>query len=498
MLNLLETAAKMGALIRFRPSRRQPWNRLRAAHLLNRAGFGGRPEEIDDAVRQGLEHTVQRLLDFPAAGEPGPRPDLPEPMDRAELRLLRNLPEAERQQKRQEILRAHREAIENIRGWWIRRMLTTPRPLQEKLTLFWHGHFATSAHEVKNARHMFQQNELFRRLAAGNLRDLVLGISRDPAMLAYLDNNTSRKEHPNENYARELLELFTMGIGQYTEEDVQDAARAFTGWTFRPGSDDFLFLPGQHDDGLKTFLGQTGQFDGTDIVDIVLTQPVTARFISRKLFEFFVYDDPAADVVEELATALRKGQYEVKPFLEQLFQSEIFYSARAFRTQIKSPVQLVIGTCRLLGVQANERALAVAMRGLGQDLLFPPNVKGWEGGEAWINTNTLLLRYNLAGYLLRGKVPDGAVGGNRPGREQRARRLLERGAPIHQLDSIVPAEVRTEPARVVDRLVARLLQTKLDSQARNWLVEQASTVPSKERAEVVAHLIMCMPDFQLC
>jgi uncharacterized protein (DUF1800 family) len=396
-------------------------------------------------------------------------------------------------EERQAVQRANREAMGEIRGWWVQRMISSPRPLEEKLTLFWHGHFTSSVEDVKNARHMFRQNEFLRQNCAGNFHSLVLGISRDPAMLRYLDNNTNRKGKPNENYARELLELFTMGVGNYTEEDVLAAARAFTGWTFR--GDEFQFASFHHDYGSKTFLGETGDLDGTDIIAIILKQPVTARFIAKKLFEFFVYENPPPALVEQLAQVLRDGNYELKPFLRTLFRSEVFYSAPAWRTQIKSPAQLVVGTARLLGIQTDPRALAVAMRLLGQDLLAPPTVKGWDGGETWINTNTLLMRYNLSRYFLTGELPGRGGGAGTP---PRGLRQLREAAPQHALGTLIPTEIAVEPAKVVNVLVSRLLQAPLETKARQWLIDQAQSVRFKERPAVVAHLIMSMPDYQLC
>jgi len=453
---------------------RANWNKTTAAHLLNRAGFGALPEEIQQAADRGMAKTVDYLVDFENIPTAFPPPSLPDnPESPSALRKLNT-------EELQALLRANVAAIEDIRGWWIQRMLTSPRPLEEKLTLFWHGHFTSNADDVMNARHMFRQNEFLRQNCHGNFHTLVLGISRDPAMLRYLDNNTNQKSHPNENYARELLELFTMGIGNYTEDDVLAAARAFTGWTFR--GDEFQFASFHHDYGPKKFLGETGNFDGTDILAIVLKQPVTARFMAKKLFEFFVHENPAPALVEELAQVFRAGNYELKPFLRTLFRSEVFYSVPAWRTQIKSPVQLVVGTARLLGVQADPRQLARAMRLLGQDLLFPPTVKGWDGGETWINTNSLLMRYNLSRYFLTGQLPG----------EGRA------AAASHDLAAIIPKEIAVEPAKVVNTLVARLLQAPLETKARQWLTDQAITVRYKERAAVVAHLIMSMPDYQLC
>jgi uncharacterized protein (DUF1800 family) len=461
--------------------------------LLNRAGFGGLPEEVARVVDWGMERAVDHLLDFEKIEATFPAPPMPELPERP-LRELAGLTEEERRKKFQKLQRANREAIEELRGWWIRRMLRSLRPLEEKMTLFWHGHFATSADDVKRAGLMLRQNEFLRQHCLGNFRALLLGISHDPAMLEYLDNNTNRKAHPNENYARELMELFSMGIGHYTEQDVKEAARAFTGWTFR--REEFTFVARQHDDGPKEFLNERGNFDGTDIIDIILKQPCTARFMAKKLFEFFVHEEPSATLVEELASALRSHRYEFKPWLRALFVSGVFYSEKAWRTQIKSPAQLVVGSVRMLGTDINERALAVAMRMLGQDLLYPPNVKGWDGGEAWINTNTLLMRYNMAGYLVKGQIPDGGRPSGAPG--QRRYRLTRFGAPKTNLETTYGPDIAADAPRLVEALWARLLQAPIEPAARALLVEHAERVRVSERPAAVAHLIMSMPDYQLC
>ena len=356
---------------------------------------------------------------------------------------------SERKKRIEELQRANRESIEEVRAWWIRRMLGSEWPLREKLVLFWHGHFTSSVMDVKAARLMFNQNAFFRKHCLADFRTLLVGISQDPAMLRYLDNNTNRKAHPNENYARELMELFTMGIGNYTEDDVKAGARAFTGWTFE--GDEYVFRAGDHDDGVKKFLGESGRFDGTDVIDIILKQPCTAQFMATKLLKFFVTDNPDSELVDNLAGILRGNGYQFKPTLRALFTSADFFSNKHYRAQIKSPAQLIVGSTRLLSVSIDPKSLGIAMRGLGQDLLAPPNVKGWDGGETWINTTTLLMRYNFAGYLLSGEVPDAAPA--------RARQRLNRlGKPKNTLAGLFTQEITDTPARLADAMIARLLQ----------------------------------------
>jgi uncharacterized protein (DUF1800 family) len=462
-----------------------------AAHLLNRATFAPLPAEIDRVVADGLEKSVDRLLSVDSNPDNDAPPATPDPAEHSHQESTAGLTPAQRKQKEQDLNKANHDSMEQFRGWWIGRMATSQMPLREKLTLFWHGHFTSSAEDVKSARLMFNQNEFFRKHCLADFRTLLLGISRDPAMLRYLDNNTNRRQHPNENYARELMELFTLGIGNYTEDDVKAAARAFTGWSFE--GEEFVFHRREHDDGEKTYLGETGNWDGTDAIDIILKQPATGRFMATKFLKYFVADNPEPAVVEAVAESLRTNKYEFKPVLREIFTSAYFYSPHVYRLQIKSPAQLVVGSVRLVNAPVNGKAMAVTMRELGQDLLYPPTVKGWDGGETWINTTTLLLRYNYAGYLLGGETPPGGWVAQE---KQHAR--PEHFDKKNELSTIVGPDLPGDPAKLVDLLGARLLQTKLDPKDRQWLLGEAETTRLSERTTRVAHLIMSMPAYQLC
>ncbi|MBI3735311.1 DUF1800 domain-containing protein, partial [Candidatus Sumerlaeota bacterium] len=298
-----------------------------------------------------------------------------------------------------------RQDIDRLKRWWLQRMLHTKRPLQEKMTLFWHGHFAASAEKVKSGYHNYQLNKLFRDMATGNFKMLTYEVGCSPAMMRYLDNAQNNKEHPNENWARELMELFTMGVGNYTEDDIKNSARAWTGWS--TDGEDFVYRPFLHDEGEKVFLGRRGNFNGNDIIDIIFEQPVTAKFIVRKLWTYFAYENPEDEIVEGLAATLRTNGYEIKPMLKQMFRSKAFYSDKAIGTQIKSPAQLTVSMLSALNIDPpagsmTEIYAVSALRMMGQDLFYPPNVKGWPGGNEWINTNTLMTRYNLSNFLVQG------------------------------------------------------------------------------------------------
>jgi uncharacterized protein (DUF1800 family) len=333
------------------------------------------------------------------------------------------------------------------------------------MVLFWHGHFTSSLNDGLNSYWMYLQNALFRRLATGNFKQLTLEVSKDPAMLRYLDNDRNRKQHPNENYARELMELFTLGIGNYTEDDIKQSARAFSGWTRRDS--EFVFKPFDHDYGAKTFLGRTGNFDATDIIDIIFEQPAVATFMARKLWRFFASEDPEPRLIEQLAEVFRKNHYELKPLMRAIFTAEAFYSPGVMRTHVKSPIELAVGIIRTLKLESPRHDTVLSLcRQMGQDLLSPPNVKGWDGGKLWVNTTTLFVRYNLARLL----VNEGALVAPPPTAKDKSPRA--RQGPV-DIDRILDRSQLQSPEEVVDRLSWALLYDKL---------------PKEQRAELIAFL----------
>ena len=412
----------------FTPITAEEWTAGRAGHLLERAGFGGTPEQVAalaelvpaDAVRHLVRYQTVEPVALPAFKHSGifPSEDFvpPQPNDlrriarRAvftgsglgvDVRFRPGTPWLQPLMDQNFYLRfANGAEGTRVATWQAQRMLLSNRPLEEKLALFWHGHFATENDKVRDYRKLMAQWDMFRELGNGKFRDLVLGICRDPAMLIYLDGIRNVRGHPNENFARELLELFTLGPGNYAEEDVREAARAFTGW----GLDGNAFHKSfrHHDRGKKTFLGTNGRLDGDDIVDIILAQPASARFVSAKLYRFFVAEELSAEANEELASLLRQHDFEIAPLLEALFLSRDFYSPAAYATQIKSPVHLVVSTHRRLGLTEipGTPSFSATTRSLGQQLLAPPHVAGWKGGKSWINPSTALHRQNFARYTL--------------------------------------------------------------------------------------------------
>jgi len=482
------------SLQRFQPTSSDPWNRVKAAHLLNRAGFGGPPEQVARVASMRMDAAVDELLNYERTPD-GPFPEvdfsglrdayvalLRARRERADDRTLRDLAD--------QINRLNRRKFQELRTNWIARMVQTQRPLLEKMVLFWHGLLVSGFPDTQTSQHMAIQLDLFRRMATGSFKELILAVSRDPAMLSYLVNSSNRKGRPNENYARELMELFTMGVGNYAEQDVKEAARAFTGWSFV--GNDFVFRRAQHDDGQKTFLGRTGAWDGTDVIDIIFEQPATARFLPRRLWEFFAYLGPEDSLLEDLAALFRRSNWEVKPVLRAIFQSEAFYSEKALRAQIKTPAQLVVGAVRLTGAMIPELGLARAMDLMGQALLYPPNVGGWPRGQRWVNTATMLVRYNFSNLLISGTMP--GVG-------------RQRATPARVDHLVDVATVRTA-GDVIDQLVDRFIQAPLDGRRRWALLRAFGTnredTPvaldgprGQEQLRSAVHLVMSMPEFQL-
>ena len=560
------------------PIPERDWNPTFAAHLLERAGFGGTPEDIARVAAMTPAQAVDALVDyesipsnlapFDSSGIWDPGMD-PFPPSRAEaVRIARERGESlgvkvlppGAQRRLQPIvdkffysLMANGIETQRLGLWWANRMLATNRPLEEKLTLFWHGHFATGENKVRDARMMQRQNEMLRARASGGLRDLLLGILKDPAMLVFLDNGENIKSHPNENFGRELLELFTMGVGHYSERDVREAARAFTGWT--NDALEFRFDAAQHDAGEKTFLGRTGPLNGEDIIDVILAQPVTGEFVARKLYRFFVREDIPAAVAADLGRTFRDSGYQLKPLLKRIFLSRDFYSPPAVATQVKTPVHLVVSTYKKLGLEEVPTIpdFGRMTSGLGQSLFNPPNVAGWAGGRTWITPSTLLQRGNLLRDVLFPNVtgfrpPDRAMSatdarvGQRlaqgmditeatkenedAGRMAESNMMVDRDEDYNtryagykgyllafertkliprrpatiDLTGLVRAASADTPDKVVDHFLRRFISTSVPPADRNVLVEflaKKGPTFSEETLRELLYLVWSLPAYQL-
>ena len=360
-----------------------------ARHLLSRTGFGvASPSEIESFLPLNYETAVERILNGVRKATTVAIPKFQaHPRERRRVRKL----DADGRRDFQRRVRQDRLALKR---WWIEEMLQTDSPFTERLVLFWHNHFVSEAKKVKFGQMVYQQNAAFRHFALGNFADLLRDISTGPAMLWYLDGQKNRKGKPNENFAREVLELFTLGEGQgYTEFDIREAARAFTGWTVVPTTGKFRFNFGVHDNLIKTFLGHDGNFDGLDILEIVLKQPRVAAFITEKLWREFISPTPDAQAVRRLASIFRRSEYEIRPLMKALLMTPQFRDPGNRGILIKSPAELIVGTLRLLKFSnVDSEILLKRHRQLGQDLLDPPDVKGWRGGTAWITSTTTLRR----------------------------------------------------------------------------------------------------------
>ncbi len=495
------------------------WNEAAAAHLWNRAGFGAAPADIERVARLGLDEAVSFFVDYEKTPEDVPRPDWakPDPERREKQRTIQQMSKVEkdpaatdeekkraadqRREAQQQYQREEVRHLQELRGAWLRRMAMGPRPLQEKLTLFWHGHFATSAVKVRESYFMWRQIDTFRRLASGNWLELLEAVATDPAMLVWLDQAQSRREHPNENFAREVMELFTLGEGHYTEKDVTEAARAMSGWSLDRATEDYRYRPFLHDNGVKTVLGRTGQLTGRDVLETIVAQPQSALFITGKLWKFFASDDPNPAVVAALAQVFREEGHQFKPLLRALFRAQEFYAPAVVRSQVKSPVQWLAGSIRMLDRSMPPPLVATEMiKNLGQDLLLPPNVKGWDGGLSWVTTNTLLSRYNDAAILVLGQGNLGSTG-ERPGQKFIAERANEMARNLEPIDvaKIVGQEDRRDKERLLASLERRFLQARLSDKQRLVLRDYLDRHDDLSDNDIrhAIRLLMSTPEYQL-
>ncbi len=427
----------------WQPTAADPWGRKWAAHLYRRAAFGPSRDDLLEAERLGFQGTLDLLCN----GTPSATEVLETLVDVGGMAAQGD------------------EEGEQLRGWWLYCMLHGGHPLREKLTLFWHNHFATSLAKVQSSILMFGQNCLLRKHALGRFGPLLQAISRDAAMLVWLDSNSNVKGKPNENYARELMELFSLGVGHYTEKDIREAARAFTGW--RTDGVGFAFDARLHDSGLKAVLGQTGSWDGGDVVRIVLEQPAAAQFLIRKLYHFLVSEkaEPPDSLLEPLCESFRKSDYDIAALVRTILSSRHFYSDHAFRQRVKGPVEYVVGAAHAVYRRYGEdkadyrslpqRVLVDWLGSMGQRLFEPPNVKGWPGGPSWLNTSTVLARDNFAGALAMGTIwsspsPDSiavvAVANAAPG--QSVGKPTQPIAPVNMPEEPAPP-LAFDPARIL-------------------------------------------------
>lgn len=461
------------------------WTRDDASHLLRRAGFGGTPAQVDALHALGRDAAVDYLLDQslpPGAQTPFSKADLPE-------FVTRPIPAG------QEGGKVRREETVRLRKWWLERMVRTDRPLEEKMALFWHGLFTSGIMEVREPEFMARQCRLFHEQALGNYRALTAAICRDPAMLRYLNADQNVRGKPNENLARELLELFTMGEGNgYTEADIAQIARALTGLGVGPQG--FVFRPTRHDAGQKTIFGKTGRYNADDVVKLIFDRAEPADYLAGRLWQYFGCPQPAAADIAVVADALRKNDWELKPALRVLFTSDAFYRPSSRFALVKSPVELFVQTMRLLEIRPEPPLLTAAstqgLRSMGQELFQPPNVRGWPGGELWITTSTLYIRYNAMSSIVFATA--------RAGPATRPQRPV--GPDMAALFG--PLGRSPTPQAVVDSAVQRLLQRPLPADKRQALLGalgdgpvRIGTPDADRRLRQLVSLLVSTPEYQM-
>lgn len=454
------------------PTAAEPWSLKWAGHLYRRAGFGGTPEQVTQAVADGLPAAVEKLLNGTSSAD----------RDEAFARTGEVLAD---------------QNVGALRGWWLYLMLNGGHPLREKLTLFWHNHFATSIAKVRAAPLMFRQNQTLRRHALGSFAGLLADVSRDPAMVVWLDNNRNLRGRPNENYAREVMELFTLGVGHYTERDVREAARAFTGW--HTDGPVFAFNPRYHDDGPKTVLGATGPWDGTDVQRLILDRPEVSRFLVAKVYRDFVSETkPPAGLLEPLAERYRQSRYDTRDLISTVLRSRHFYSEHAYRRRVKSPVEYAVGAVQGLGIERiRPEDLVDPLEKMGQALFAPPDVKGWRGGKHWLNSATVLARQNFAEQVVKYNETPDRVGAARlavkdPNPAPAPRSLLAR------LRDLPGATARGRLSLAADALLGGDLDEASRGKLEHFLEDgNPKDAALEARLRETVHAALSLPDYHL-
>lgn len=453
-------------------------------HLYRRAGFGVPLSKLD-LLEQSPDKNLNAIFKSAKNVKPLPRPDynMPKPTDILEF-------DAEEKQKfRMEL----RKLVAEVSKIWLEKMASGNNPFLEKMALFWHGHFAC---ESKAFHFAMKQINTIREHALGNFRDLVKAMAKDAAMILYLNNQQNRKKKPNENFARELMELFTIGRGNYTENDIKEAARAFTGWFANRHFAEFEFNEKQHDFGTKQFMGKSGNFDGNDIIDIILEQKATAEFISAKAYRFFVNDEVNENHVKQIAKKFYESDYDIAEMMRFVFESEWFYDEKNIAAKVKSPIELIVQNMQYLGLKFGNKETATFMQfALGQVLFQPPNVAGWEGGNAWIDNTGLLFRMNLSAFILSDETKKF---------KNKANSLLK------ETNGIMDNRSFSYDLKNLAKTFEKYDDTELGKAIRDFLLPIPMAVPiqklafyannfetKKEKTKAWAMALMGMPEFQL-
>jgi len=484
------------------PDKANPFDLKWAGHLYRRATLGVGLDKVRSAVDVGFEATLGEILQ----GEVGAANDY-YTRERMALKMF---------EERQKMPPENQDPFE-LQVWWFAILLNSMHPLREKMTLFWHNHFCSSIAKVKNGKLMLLQNMLLRKYALSKFGPFLQAMTADPALLIYLDSNDNKKGNPNENYAREIMELFSLGVGNYTEQDIREAARAFTGW--HTEGEEFYFNGREHDRGIKKFLGKEGNWKGDDVVRIILQRPAVADFIVRKMYRFFVSEiDPPPALLAALADSFRRNNYDIAALVSTILRSRLFFSDHAYRKRIKSPVEFVIGTVKTFMFgdwPVPENALVTKLEAMGQLIMAPPNVKGWPGGTAWLNTSTILARHNFTYVAASGFWPENTPNGSFLDRivpEEEKKETSSDDPPRWEEEPDPPGktDVATyirnlkirDPKLIVDRLLELLLQGPVSEKAHQALIAFLGEGKPEGRYHSIrvrdtAHAIMTMPEYQL-
>lgn len=464
-------------------------------HLFWRAGFGATPAQLQAAERKPLRRVVRDLLADSERVQP-----LSEINDdfvtKKEAKGMFQNGMLDRE-KLKERIRENRETIRDVNVAWVERMASGQGALREKMALFWHGHFAC---RVQNAKAIQHYANVLRTNALGKFGDLLMAVSKAPAMLQFLNAQQNRKNAPNENFAREVMELFTLGRGNYTEKDIKEAARAFTGWGFNLQGE-FVFRTNQHDEGRKTIFGKTGEFGGEDVIRLLLERPETARFITTKLYRFLVNEDIDERRIASLADGFFKSQYDIAALLETIFTSDWFYEPRHIGNRIKSPVELLSGMQHSLGVKfAQKQPILFVQKALGQVLLYPPNVAGWPGGRSWIDSSSLLFRMKLPDLVLTSGEVDIRAKDDGDVNTELLNRLANRQfRATVDWETFEKGFADVNDAQLPDALAQFLLPQPLDARQRELVQKQVKPNSSRsERLRSLTASLMSLPEYQLC
>ncbi len=477
--------------------------KLQMQHLAWRAGFGEPLPLVLEWTEKRRKKIVHQVLNGPEKQVVSPV-EVINASDLPDYRKVKDMSAEERKQVR----KMNNQGVKDLNIAWVKTMIGSEHPLREKMSLFWHGHFAC---RIQNVIYNQQLLQVIRQHALGNFGDLLSAVSKTPAMLQFLNNQQNRKQHPNENFAREVMELFTMGRGNYTEQDIKEAARSFTGWGF-DGEGQFVFRQRVHDEGEKTVLGKTGRFNGDDVLKVLLENKQTARFITGKIYRYFVNDMQIDEArVNTLADKFYQSGYDIPTLMREIFMADWFYDAANIGTRIKSPVELIVGLRRTIPMDFEREEVMLLFEGiLGQVLFYPPNVAGWPGGRSWIDSSSLMFRLRMPQVILYSQELKTRPKEITPemGEGQRYKMTLQLNETLRKLYARrVNARINWQQyidiykdiprERLADEIAGALLMQQGNAD-RSLLNKYADASSRENYIKTVTIDVMSTPEYQLC